>query len=100
MRSPSTSLAGQKVVVVGGKTGIGLGVAQAAPAAGATVVVASRRLSSPQERPDLAGFQQVSLDIRTSRLSERRSAPSARSTTWSSPPRPISAPGARSWMRT
>lgn len=59
-----TSLAGKKVVVVGGKTGIGFGVAQAARAAGATVVLASRRLSSPQERPDLAGFQQVSLDIR------------------------------------
>lgn len=58
------SLAGKSVVVVGGKTGIGLGVAHAARAAGAHVVVASRRVSSLEERPDLADFEQVSLDMR------------------------------------
>jgi len=62
--STSSNLSGKKVVVVGGKTGIGLGVARAAQAAGATVVVASRRISSLAERPDLADFQQVGLDMR------------------------------------
>ena len=57
-------LAGQNIVVVGGKTGIGLGVAHAARAAGATVVLASRRIASLEERPDLAAFAQVSLDMR------------------------------------
>ena len=60
----SLALSGKKVVVVGGKTGIGLGVALAARAAGATVVVASRRISSVEERPDLADFVQVTLDMR------------------------------------
>lgn len=62
--APSLNLSGKKVVVVGGKTGIGLGIAQAARASGATVIVASRRIVSVQERPDLAGFEQVSLDMR------------------------------------
>jgi len=42
--SPTHDLTDKRVVVVGGKTGIGLGVARAAQAAGANVVVASRRL--------------------------------------------------------
>lgn len=58
------ALEGKTVVVVGGKTGIGLGVARAARAAGATVVVASRRVASAEERPDLAEFVQASLDMR------------------------------------
>jgi NAD(P)-dependent dehydrogenase (short-subunit alcohol dehydrogenase family) len=58
------NLSGKKVVVVGGKTGIGLGVARAARAAGASVVVASRRIASAEDRPDLAGVEQVSLDMR------------------------------------
>jgi NAD(P)-dependent dehydrogenase (short-subunit alcohol dehydrogenase family) len=61
---PSLNLVGKKVVVVGGKTGIGLGIARGAQAAGATVVVASRRVASAESRPDLVGFQQVSLDMR------------------------------------
>ncbi|CRM06967.1 SDR family oxidoreductase [Pseudomonas salomonii] len=61
---PSLSLRGKRVVVVGGKTGMGLGIAQAAHAAGASVTVASRRITSLQERPDLADFEQISLDIR------------------------------------
>jgi len=60
----SFGLEGKTVVVVGGKTGIGLGVARAARAAGAAVIVASRRISSVEERPDLADFKQVSLDMR------------------------------------
>ena len=62
--SPTHDLTGKRVVVVGGKTGIGLGVARAAQAAGATVVVASRRHISAEERPDLALFEQVNLDLR------------------------------------
>lgn len=61
--APSLTLSGKKVVVVGGKTGIGLGIARAAYAAGASVTVASRRVTSVEERPDLAGFDQVILDI-------------------------------------
>jgi NAD(P)-dependent dehydrogenase (short-subunit alcohol dehydrogenase family) len=56
-------LAGKRVMVVGGKTGIGLGVALAAQAAGASVVVASRRTYSAAERPDLASFEQICLDL-------------------------------------
>lgn len=62
--APSLNLSGKKVVVVGGKTGMGLGIARAARAAGASVVVASRRIASVAERPDLADFEQVSLDMR------------------------------------
>ncbi|WP_334038128.1 SDR family oxidoreductase [Burkholderia gladioli] len=62
--APALPLAGKTVVVVGGKTGIGLGVARAAHAAGAAVVVAGRRVSPVEERPDLADFQQVGLDMR------------------------------------
>jgi len=67
-REPSSpavlSLAGKKVVVVGGKTGIGLGIAHAAYAAGASVTVASRRITSLEERPDLANYEQIILDVR------------------------------------
>ena len=48
--APSLNLAGKKVVVVGGKSGIGLGIAQAAQAAGAQVVVASRRVATALTR--------------------------------------------------
>lgn len=61
--SSHLSLAGKKVVVVGGKTGIGLGIARAAHAAGASVVVASRRVSSVGEQPELVDFEQITLDI-------------------------------------
>lgn len=57
------SLSGKKVVVVGGKTGIGLGIARAAYAAGASVIVASRRTASVEQCPDIAQFEQISLDI-------------------------------------
>jgi NAD(P)-dependent dehydrogenase (short-subunit alcohol dehydrogenase family) len=60
---PSYDLVGKRVVVVGGKSGIGLGVAQAAHAMGATVTVASRRDVSVAQRPDLAAFDQIVLDI-------------------------------------
>jgi NAD(P)-dependent dehydrogenase (short-subunit alcohol dehydrogenase family) len=62
-KPPTHDLTGKRVVVVGGKTGIGLGVARAAHAAGATVVVASRRNVSALECPDLASCEQVSLDL-------------------------------------
>ena len=56
------SLAGKRVVVVGGKTGIGLGIARAARAAGASVIVASRRHTIAEDA-ELASFEQISLDI-------------------------------------
>ena len=46
-----------------GKKAIGLGVAQAAHAAGAAVTVASRRDVAAEMRPDLAAFDQVVLDM-------------------------------------
>jgi NAD(P)-dependent dehydrogenase (short-subunit alcohol dehydrogenase family) len=61
--SPSFDLTGKRVVVVGGKKAIGLGVAQAAHAMGAAVTVASRRNVSAEDRPDLVAFDQVVLDI-------------------------------------
>lgn len=61
---PSLDVSGKKVVVVGGKFGIGLGIAQAARSAGATVVIASRRQTSPEIHPELAGFEQFTLDMR------------------------------------
>lgn len=63
-QTPFDSLAGKRIVVVGGKVGMGLGIAQAAHAAGANVVVASRRQTSAAERPDLAAFEQINLDVR------------------------------------
>jgi len=62
--TPSFDLTGKRVVVVGGKKAIGLGVAQAAYAMGAAVTVASRRNVLAEERPDLSAFDQVVLDIR------------------------------------
>src|SRR3954463_13190556 len=61
--APSFDLTGKRVVVVGGKKAIGLGVAQAAHAMGAAVTVASRRNVSAEEHPELAAFDQVVLDI-------------------------------------
>ena len=64
-RPPAQSfdLTGKRVVVVGGKRAIGLGVAQAAYAMGATVTVASRGIASSEQRSDLAAFNQVVLDM-------------------------------------
>ena len=61
--APSFDLTGKRVVVVGGKKAIGLGVARAAHAMGAAVTVASRRNIPAGERPDLAAYDQVVLDI-------------------------------------
>jgi len=60
---PSFDLTGRRVVVVGGKRAIGLGVAQAAHAMGAAVTVASRRTVSTAES-ELAEFDQIVLDVR------------------------------------
>lgn len=57
----SYDLTGKRVVVVGGRSGIGRGIAEAAHAAGANVTVASRRPVSVAEREP---FEQVSLDMR------------------------------------
>ena len=62
--APSFDLTGKRVVVVGGKKAIGLGVAQAAHAMGAAVTVASRRDVSAEQQPELNAFDHVVLDIR------------------------------------
>lgn len=62
--APSFDLTGKRVVVVGGKKAIGLGVARAAHGMGASVTVASRRTVSAEEQPELTPFDQVVLDIR------------------------------------
>jgi len=62
--APSFDLSDKRVVVVGGKKAIGLGVEEASHAMGAAVTVASRRKVSAELRPDLARFNQVVLDIR------------------------------------
>jgi len=61
---PSFDLTGKRVVVIGGKKAIGLGIAQAAHSMGAAVTVASRRNVSAEQGPDLSAFDQVVLDIR------------------------------------
>jgi NAD(P)-dependent dehydrogenase (short-subunit alcohol dehydrogenase family) len=61
----SFDLTGKRVVVVGGKRAIGLGVARAAHAMGAEVTVASRSDVSAEQRPELAEFDQVILDMRS-----------------------------------
>jgi NAD(P)-dependent dehydrogenase (short-subunit alcohol dehydrogenase family) len=61
--TPSFDLKGKRVVVVGGKTSIGLGIAQAARAMGASVVVASRRDFELERHPELAAFDQIVLDM-------------------------------------
>lgn len=53
----------KRVVIVGGKTGIGLGIAQAAHAAGASVTVVSRRSISVADHPELAPFEQIEFDM-------------------------------------
>jgi len=60
---PSFDLTGKRVVVVGGKKAIGLGIAQAAQAMGAAVTVASRRMLLAEDHPELAAFEQIVLDI-------------------------------------
>lgn len=61
-RTLSFDLTGKRVVIVGGKRAIGLGVAQAAHTAGASVVVASRR--DVDSQAELAAFDHVFLDMR------------------------------------
>jgi NAD(P)-dependent dehydrogenase (short-subunit alcohol dehydrogenase family) len=63
-RAPLFDLSGKRIVVIGGKKAIGLGVAKAALAMGAAVTIGSRRDVSAEERPDLAAFGQMVLDIR------------------------------------
>jgi NAD(P)-dependent dehydrogenase (short-subunit alcohol dehydrogenase family) len=46
MTAPSTSLGGKRVVVIGGSAGIGFGVAEAAQAEGASVIVGSSQVDN------------------------------------------------------
>ena len=61
----SYSLSGQKVVIVGGTSGMGLGAARAALDAGADVVVASRRPPGSPARigPEMDRFEHAVVDI-------------------------------------
>ena len=60
----SYDLTGKRVAVVGGRRGMGLGVARAARSAGATVTITSRRSATVEEGLDHAAFERVILDIR------------------------------------
>jgi NAD(P)-dependent dehydrogenase (short-subunit alcohol dehydrogenase family) len=61
----SYSLKGQKVVIVGGTSGMGLGAARAALAAGAEVIVASRRPNGTRGTigPETDRFERAVVDI-------------------------------------
>ena len=68
----SSPLKGQKVVVVGGTSGMGLGAARAARDAGAEVVVAGRRPEAARAlRPETGKFEHAVVDI-TDEASIRR----------------------------
>jgi NAD(P)-dependent dehydrogenase (short-subunit alcohol dehydrogenase family) len=56
-----TSLAGQRVVVLGGTSGMGLATVRAAAAQGAEVIAAGRRLVAHREA--IAGARQVEADL-------------------------------------
>jgi len=59
----SYSLEGQKVVIVGGNSGMGLGAARAAAAAGAQVLVASRRSATAPGSGETDPFQRGVVDL-------------------------------------
>ena len=56
-------LAGKKVIVVGGSSGIGLATAEAAKAAGAEVVIASRNAERVKAAAGKVGAQGISADV-------------------------------------
>src|SRR5882672_477138 len=59
--SRTNSLERQRVVVVGGTSGMGLGAARAAAAAGAQVIVGGRRV--PADPPSRVAFAHVTVDV-------------------------------------
>jgi NAD(P)-dependent dehydrogenase (short-subunit alcohol dehydrogenase family) len=62
---------GARVLVTGGSGGIGLGIAQAFAAAGATVAITGRRPSASDYDTDLAAFEYFALDMRDAAGIER-----------------------------
>lgn len=57
------SLAGQKIVVVGGSSGIGLATAEMAKAQGADVVIASRSAEKLKAAADKIGVKAIAADV-------------------------------------
>lgn len=57
------SLAGQKVVVVGGSSGIGLATAEMAKAQGANVIIASRSAEKLKAAADKIGVKAIAADV-------------------------------------
>lgn len=57
------SLAGQKVVVVGGSSGIGLATAEMAKAQGANVIIASRSAEKLKAAADKIGVMAIAADV-------------------------------------
>lgn len=57
------SLAGQKVVVVGGSSGIGLATAELAKAQGAEVIIASRSAEKLKAAADTIGVKAIAADV-------------------------------------
>ncbi|CAI0896376.1 SDR family oxidoreductase [Serratia entomophila] len=63
MNIPDSSLLGQKLVILGGSSGIGAAVAYAATARGADVVLASRRAAGSQRQATECGLRIMQADI-------------------------------------
>ncbi len=62
---------GARVLVTGGSGGIGLGIARAFAAAGASVAITGRRPEASEYDADLAGFEYFSLEMRDAAGIER-----------------------------
>ena len=77
---------GKQVLVVGGSSGIGNGIAQAFRAKGARVAVCGTRASaadySPDEGSHLEGLDYSQLDVSNARRSRHSSRRSTSSTCW------------------
>ncbi|CAI2081918.1 short chain dehydrogenase [Serratia marcescens] len=80
MTIPDSPLKRQKLVILGGTSGIGAAVAYAAAARGAEVVLASRRLPHAGEKNDALHLMQADLTVKHHCI--RCLPPSALSTIW------------------
>ena len=91
------SLSGQRVVVIGGTSGMGRATAGAAAAAGAQVIAAGRRAAA--ERAAAPGVTHATVDVTTSRRCGLCSPAWIASTTSSFPPRRVARTVARPGSR-